>query len=334
MPSKSQHRFLIFGAGALGSAIGGLLQQAGHHVALLGRPGHLDVIARQGLRIDGLWGSHHVRGMQLVRHIDELIGTDWDFILLTVKTYDTESAIAACRRLAGPDTWLVSIQNGHGNVDSLSAAFGPDRVLGARIITGAEMEPGHVTITVHADALRLGPHHGEPELMPQAERLAGILRQAGVPTEATDRFLPYLWAKLMYNCALNPMGALLRMTYGELIAHPPMRRVMSDIFREAFAVCRAHGIPLFWDRPEEYEKVFDTELVPATAWHYPSMLRDLDQRGRTEIDSMNGAVVRLGELHGIPTPANAVLTAMVKGKEQQRRRELADRSPPDFKGGD
>src|SRR5207253_550386 len=143
----------------------------------------------------------------------------------------------------------------------------------------------------------------------------------GVPAEATDRYLAYLWAKLMYNCALNPMGALLRLTYGELVAHAATRRAMSTLFQEAFAVCRAHGIPLFWERPEDYEVVFDTQLVPPTASHYPSMLRDLDRRGRTEIDSMNGAVAALGELHGVATPGNSLLTAMVKRKEEQRRKE-------------
>lgn len=320
--SPAPQKFLIFGAGALGSAIGGLLRRAGHDVALLGRPAHLDVIQDHGLRIDGLWGTHHIRNFRLFCRAPDIHETDWDYILLTVKAYDTAAAIEACRPLVGPATRLVSIQNGHGNVETLSAAFGPQRVLGARVITGAELEPGHVTVTVHADALRLGPHHGEPEGMPAAERLAEIFRSAGVPAEATDQFLAYLWTKLIYNCALNPMGALLRLTYGELVAHRPSRQVMSLIFREAFAVCRAHGIPLFWDRPEAYEDVFDTRLVAPTAGHYPSMLRDLDQRGRTEIDSMNGAVVRLGEQHGLETPANAVLTAMIKRKEELRRQEL------------
>jgi 2-dehydropantoate 2-reductase len=316
-------RFLIFGAGALGSAIGGLLRQAGHEVGLLGRAGHLEAIRQSGLRIDGLWGSHRVAGLGLFTSPEQVPAGDWDFILLTVKTYDTAAAVAACRRLAGPRTCLVSIQNGHGNVDALEDAFGPGRVLGARVITGAELEPGHVTVTVHADALRLGPHHGEPERMPLARRLAGILRQAGVPAEPTDQFLAYLWTKLIYNCALNPMGALLRLTYGELAEHPPTRQVMSTIIREAFAVCHANAIPLFHERPEDYEQLFDRQLVPATASHYPSMLRDLDRRGRTEIDSMNGAVVRLGQARNVPAPANALLTAMIQRMEQKRRRELA-----------
>lgn len=311
----------------MGSAIGGLLGQAGHEVALLGRGEHLRAIRDHGLRIDGLWGEHHIHGLRLFERAEEITANDWNVILLTVKTYDTAAAIAACRSLVGPCTWLVSIQNGHGNVEALSMAFGPERVLGARIITGAEMQPGHVTVTVHADALRLGPHHGETELMPDADRLAQALDAAGVPARATDQYLAYLWAKLMYNCALNPLGALLRLTYGELAAHPPTRQAMSAIIREAFAVCQAHGIPLFWTNPEDYEQVFDNGMVPATAHHYPSMLRDLDRRGRTEIDSMNGAVARLGQQHGRATPTNALLTAMIKLKEQQRQRELTRSQP-------
>lgn len=316
-------RFLVFGAGALGSAVGGLLANARHEVALLGRPLHLDAIGERGLRLDGCWGEHHVSApMRLYHSADVISAGEWDAILITVKTYDTAAAIHACRRLAGPRTALVSIQNGYSNVEALCAAFGPERSLGARVLTGAEIEPGHVTITCSGDALRLGPLHGEAAYMPLAERLAEALRQAGVPTEPTTQFQEYLWSKLIYNCALNPMGALLRRTYGELAADGPTRHCMSAIFREAFAVCQAHGIPLFWSRAEDYEPYFDEKLVPPTAGHYPSMLRDLDRRGRTEIDSMNGAVVRLGSEHGIPTPVNALLTAMIKLKERQRRAEL------------
>lgn len=309
-------KFLVFGAGSLGSAIGGLLQQAGHDVTLLGRPAHLDAIAAGGLRLDGLWGTHHIHGLRLASLEEQLDGDDWDVILITVKTYDTAAAVEACRRLVGPQTVVVSIQNGHGNVDLMAAVFGPERVLGARVITGAELEPGHVTITGHADALRIGPHHGEPEQMPTARRIAAALKEAGVPAEPTDQFLAYLWAKLIYNCALNPLGALLRKRYGELVAHAPTRRVMSTIIAEAFAVCQAHGIPLFHQQPAEYEKIFDGQMVPATASHYPSMMRDLDRRGRSEIDSMNGAVVRLAAEHGLKVPANELLTAMIKLREQ------------------
>ncbi|MGE3808072.1 MAG: ketopantoate reductase family protein [Gemmataceae bacterium] len=306
-------KILIYGAGALGSAIGGLLHQAGHEVGLLGRAAHLEAIRANGLRLTGLWGAHHIHGCgRLFTSVDDVPAGEWELILLTVKTYDTAAAIAGCRKLVGPRTKLVSIQNGHGNVEQLREAFGVERVFGARVITGAELEPGQVKITVHADHLRLGPHRGEAELMPEAERIARVLNESGVPAAATDRFLSYLWSKLLFNCALNAMGALLRKTYGELWDHPPSRRAMSDIFREAFAVCHAHKIPLFWERPEDYEVVFDNELVPATRNHYPSMLRDLEQRGRTEIDSMNGAVVRLGEEHGLPTPANRILTAMIE----------------------
>lgn len=312
-------RILIFGAGSLGSAIGGLLHQAKHDIALLGRARHLDAIRSGGLRIEGLWGEHHVTGMQeLFTRVEELPAAGWDLILITVKTYDTAQAIEDCRRLVGPTTRIVSIQNGHGNVEMLRDAFGVERAFAARVITGAEMEPGKTRITVHADSLRLGPGRGEPDLMPEAERIARTLNEAGVPAQATDRFLSFLWSKLIFNCALNPLGALLRVTYGAVYDHAPSRRAMSDIIRECFAACAANGIPLFWERPEDYEQVFDNELVPATRNHFPSMLGDLENRGRTEIDSMNGAVVRLGEAHGLDTPVNRVLTAMIKCREATR----------------
>lgn len=316
-------RILVFGAGAVGSVLGGLLARAGHSVTLLGRAGHLEAIREHGLTIEGIWGDHRVTGMETVSSPAALAGHSFDLVLLTVKSYDTHDAIDALRRIDHPGLVLVSVQNGYGNTQALEAAFGQGRVFGARIITGVEfVEPGKVHVTVSADDIRLGPPAGELAMMAQARELATIMQEAEIPVSATDRYREFLWAKILYNCALNPLGALLHASYGQLTEDPGTRQLIDRIIDESFTTARAAAIPLFWERLDEYRRHFFDELIPPTAKHYPSMLRDLERRGRTEIDSLNGAVVRLAVASGLEVPVNQTLTSMIKLREQTRRAEL------------
>jgi 2-dehydropantoate 2-reductase len=316
-------RILVFGAGAVGSVLGGLLARSGHQVTLLGRPEHMQAVRQRGLTIEGLWGAHHVTGIATADSPGQIRARTVDLVLLTVKAYDTPAAIAAIRALELTDATVVSIQNGYGNTQALEAALGRGRVFGARIITGVELpEPGRVTVTVSADSIRLGPPLGQAELMPRARELAAVFQQAGVPVSATEQYREYLWSKILYNCALNPLGALLRATYGQLTADPGTRELIDLILDEAFAVTQRAGIPLFWDRADRYRHHFYEELIPPTAKHYPSMLRDLERRGRTEIAALNGAVVELARPYALPVPVNQTLTSLIRLREVTRRAEL------------
>jgi 2-dehydropantoate 2-reductase len=316
-------RILVFGAGAVGSALGGLLAQSGHDVTLLGRPDHMQAIRERGLRIEGIWGEHHIERVGCIESATELTGRAFDVIVLTVKSYDTSAAIEVLGRLSESNALILSVQNGFGNTQALERAFGNGRVLGARIITGVELPaPGRVVVTVSADDIRLGPPAGEAEMMEAALRIVQVFRDSGIPTAGTDRYREFLWAKILYNCALNPLGALLRATYGELASDQGTRQLIDRIIEEAFSVARSHNIALFWRDPEEYRSHFYAELIPPTAQHYPSMLRDLEKRGRTEIDALNGAVLKLADEAGIAAPVNQTLTHMIKLREQTRRAEL------------
>jgi 2-dehydropantoate 2-reductase len=320
---SSAMRILVCGAGAVGSVLGGLLARSGHRVALLGRPRHMAAVRRHGLSIEGIWGSHHVAGIEAASTSTELADRNFDVVLVTVKSYDTPAAIELIRQLDCGAGTILSVQNGHGNTQALEAAFGRGRVLGARIITGVELpEPGQVTVTVSADDIRLGPPDGEADLMPLARELAGAFQAAGIPTSPTDRYREFLWAKILYNCSLNPLGALLRATYGQLAEDPGTRPLIDQIIAEAFAAARGAGIPLFWDAAADFRRHFYDELIPPTARHYPSMLRDLERRGRTEIDALNGAVVQLARQHDQQAPVNEMLTALIKLREQTRQVEL------------
>lgn len=312
-------RVLVAGAGALGSVFGGFLRRAGLDVTLFGRAAHLDAIARDGLTIDGIWGTHRVGGFAVCTDAAALRGR-FDAILLTVKSYDTAAVAHAVAPHLADTGFAISLQNGLGNVEALEAAVGAQRTLGARVIFGAIVAaPGHARVTVFADptavgALAPGDH---PNRDAAAGRWAAIIDGAGMPAVATDRLAALLWAKVFYNAALNPLGALLRAHYGALPEHPESRALMDRIIDEAFAVARAENVALAWAGAAEYRQEFYGRLVPATYDHRSSMLQDLERGRRTEIDAINGAVWRRGVARGINTPVNETLTRLVHAVEAQ-----------------
>ena len=320
MTRVASERILVAGAGALGSVIGGLLAVAGLDVTLLGRRPHLDAARAGGLVVDGLFGTHRVlRGLTHASEPRELADR-YAAIFLTVKAYDTATMAAAVARHLDPDGFLVSLQNGLGNVEAAGRAVGPARVLGARVIFGAELvAPGHARVTVFADPVLIGsPDPSDGRRTAAAARWATTLAAAGVPAEPTDEILAALWAKVFYNAALNPLGALLGVHYGALPESPDSRALMDEVIDEAFAVARAEAVPLPWATAAAYREEFYGRLVPATYDHRSSMLQDLERGRRTEIDAINGAVWRRGVAHGIKTPVNETLTRLIHSVEGRR----------------
>jgi len=306
-------RILIAGAGALGSVFGGFLRRAGDQVTLLGRAAHLETIARDGLRIDGLWGAHHVTGFTCVSDAAALRGP-FDAILLPVKSPDTEAVARAVTPHLAADGVVLSLQNGLGNVETIEAIAGAPRTLGARVIFGAALSaPGHAVVTVFADPTAIGsldpPAH--PQREAAARAWAARLDAAGVPAVYTDRLSALLWGKVFYSAALNPLGALLRVHYGALPERPTTRAIMDAVLDEAFAVAAADGAGLPWSNADAYRDEFYGRLVPSTYDHRSSMLQDLARGRRTEIDAISGEIVRRGRAHGVATPVNEALTWLI-----------------------
>lgn len=319
---------LIAGAGAIGSVTGAMLRLAGHEIAMLGRETHLEEIARNGLRMSGLFGQHLVKGFSLTSDPSRLNGP-FGLILLTVKSYDTKSMADRIAHLLAPGGVIVSMQNGIGNLDILIDRFGTERVLGARVIFGAEIiSSGAVDVTVFAEPIAIGPapaihrEHGA-SLFNRAREIAAILTKAGIPTNPCEDVTPFLWTKLFYNAALNPLGALLRLNYGALAADPDLRAIMNEVIEEAFAVASRLGVALPFRTAEEYRAVFYSKLVPSTFNHRPTMLYDLERRGRTDIGEMNGKVVELADSVGLRADTNRMLTHLVRARERMFKQEEA-----------
>jgi 2-dehydropantoate 2-reductase len=305
---------LVAGAGAIGAVFGGLLARA-HDVVYLGRPDFVDAARADGLRIDGLFGDHRTRKAVACGDASALRG-EFPTVLLTVKSYDTETMVRAIAPRLGPDGVLVCLQNGLGNVERAAAILGDRRVLGARVIFGAErVGVAHVRVTVNAAPVLVGsPDPGDATRQAIAADCAARFAAAGIPSEPTTNLLGELWAKVFYNAALNPLGALLGVPYGHLAADADARAIMDCVIDEAFAVARAAAVRLPWPDAEAYRTLFYDTLVPATAAHRSSMLQDLERGRPTEIDAINGYVVARGAELGVDVPANTMLTHLIRAR--------------------
>lgn len=315
-------RIVVAGAGAVGSVVGGLLARAGHDVLLVGRDPHMAAIAQRGLRISGLFGEHVVRprtatSLEGAGATED--GASADFVLVTVKAHGTAEVARALAGWGRSSAKVVAMQNGLGNLETLAAALGEERVLGARVIFGARLpEPGHAHVTVCAQPVAVGPVRADRVLAAAAETLASALAAAGVPCEAVETVLPLLWEKVLYNCGLNPLGALHGLSYGEVAASPELRPLLDAAIDEGFEVARRSGVALRWPDARSFREYFHRTLLPPTAAHRSSMHQDLEAGRRTEIDAIGGAIVRIGARVGWPTPVNARLVAQVHAAERRR----------------
>jgi 2-dehydropantoate 2-reductase len=313
---------LVFGSGAVGLGIASCLARSGVQVHLLARPGTAAALREKGLLRTGIFGEHLVAPGELGVHtgLSTVPAAGLDYVLVATKSFDTEAAALA---LSGHDasrgaTRYVLLQNGWGNVEVFSAHLPPERVFAARVITGfTRTAPNEVRVTVHAEDIHLGSFQAgrERELAALASAIAG----GGIPCSVTPSIARDLWAKMLYNCALNSLGAVFEATYGELAARPESRRIMDVLVAEVFGVMSASGHATHWPTAEEYLRVFYGTLVPRTAAHESSTLQDIRAGKRTEIEALNGAVVRLAEPRGLPVPANRLLLDMVRFKERRNR---------------
>jgi len=308
-------RVLILGAGAIGSVLGGFLAKAGYDVTLLGRAWHVDVIKREGLRITGLWGTHHIRTLSTATDPETAAARGpFEWVLVCVKAHQTAGILPVLSTVLGPSTLVCALQNGLGNYETLIQAVSPARVALGRVIFGVEIEPGHVHVTVCADDVLIGaPDARFPSA--DAVALAQQLNASGVPARPTTSIMTAVWAKVLYNCALNGLSTLLEVPYGDLLKHPVTPSIIRAIIEEAYHVANAQRIALEPSTAAAYTELLFTTLIPATASHYSSMLQDVRRGKATEIEALNGALVRRGAHAGVATPMNALLTRLVHAKE-------------------
>jgi 2-dehydropantoate 2-reductase len=236
-----------------------------------------------------------------------------DFGIVATKCMHTDAAVGATAH-AFAGGCVASVQNGVGNEEAIAAHVG--RVIrGTTFPAGRIVEPGHVQWEVKGDTT-LGPFEPRPAPMEEIERLADACTRAGMPAKAVADARGPQWRKVIFNAATNPLGALTGLTHGRVCELPPLRELVTGLVDEGKAVAVAQGIELDAD-PEE---LIDHAARPDVAYdHKASMLQDVEARRETEVDYLNGGIVRFGREHGVPTPLNAAVWALVKGLEASWR---------------
>ncbi|MFC5303021.1 ketopantoate reductase family protein [Azospira restricta] len=289
-------KIAIMGAGAVGCYYGGMLARAGHEVVLIGRQGHVDAIRRHGLLLDTRSFREHVA---VAADTDAAAVRGAEIILCCVKSTDTQQAARAMAPHLAADARVLSLQNGVDNAERLQAEL-PQRVAPAVVYVASEMAgPGHVR------------HHGRGELVVGPATLTDEqTRQfvaAGIPIVVSDNVAGALWAKLVLNCAWNALSAITQTPYGKLWQSAEVQAVMRDAVAECLAVAAAEGVTLPDDAWTAIVRIAET--MPG---QLSSTAQDLARQKCSEIDHLNGYVVRRGEAHGIATPVNRTLHALVK----------------------
>ena len=314
-------KILVIGTGAVGCAIAIAAAEAGMDTAVLARSATAEYIRKNGLKRIGIFGDLNVSPDKITVYEDyDQIPSGFDYIAVASKTMANKSVadeLAKHGNIAGNEGRIVLFQNGWGNDEPYLVHFPVSQVFNARVITGFERtEPGITKVTVHTAPILLGSLHGEPAEC--LEPLARAINDSGIPSETSDQLEEALWAKMLYNTTLNPLGAILNMSYGELASSEHLVSIMNALIRETFAVIDAAGYRTFWKTPEEYTDVFYGKLVPDTVAHRASTLQDIEKRQKTEIDTLNGCVQKLGRKFGVKTPTHDMIVEMIKGIEDLR----------------
>jgi 2-dehydropantoate 2-reductase len=306
-------KVLIFGAGSMGSIFGGFLSSE-NDVSLIGRKNHVDSINEKGLLVTGIWGEHSFSKLRAFKSVEEVQEDSvFDLIMITTKAYDTEAAVKEIKPFVKGTSVVMSMQNGIGNEETISRAVGVKKTMGGMAIFGGKiLEPGHAEVTVFASDCLVGDLNGG--LSRRVEQIAESFSSAGIPTKASENIKRDKWMKAFYNIALNPLSAILRVPYGVLGERKESKDLMKSMLKEAFNVAASLDISLKFTW-EEYFKYLIEKQLPPTSAHRSSMLQDIERGKKTEIDYLNGAIVRLGQDRGIETPVNETITNIIRALE-------------------
>ena len=301
-------KIAVVGAGAMGSLFGALLAEAGNDVWLCDiRQDHVEAVNDRGLTIenDGLSRIVDIPAT----HDPSRLGPR-DLVIIFVKSTQTKAAAQTARALAGAGGAVMTLQNGMGNADSIAEHFPPERILAGTTAIGATLlGPGRIR---HAGVgpTVVGAWRPSAQGHQLARRMAGAFGRAGIETEVVDDVRGVIWNKLLINVGINAITALTGIKNGQLLELEMTRELSRVAVEEAMRVARAQGIPI---RPDAVDVVF--EVAEATAANRSSMGQDVDNERPTEIDAINGYIVRESKRLGLEAPVNFSLTALIETRQ-------------------
>jgi len=298
---------VMIGPGAMGSLFGGLLSRAGEELWLVGyRKEQVETICSVGLTLEEK-GKSQIIPMKATPDVTSVGKAD--LVIFFVKTYDTERAVSDSLVLEKEDTVFLTLQNGLGNEEAICKKIDRKKVMLGVTGHGATLlRPGHVR---HAGWGKTFVGELDHRITDRATRIAQMFCKAGIETEASPNIHDQVWGKLVVNAGINALTALTGFKNGQLLDYPETARLMERLVFEAAQVARRKGVHIEEDPIEKVRKAAE-----ATRENRSSMGQDFDHRRRTEIDAINGAVVREAQALGIPVPFNQAVTDLVKAIEK------------------
>jgi len=324
-------RALVYGGGAVGLGLASCLLKSEAKVDIVARENTVLSLQADGLLRTGIFGDFCARASTFgsFLSLDRVRGGACDYVLVCTKSFDSLEAakdLSAHQSLFDENTRIVLFQNGWGNAEAFCRFFDKERIYNARVITGfRRQKPNEVKVTVHAESIHIGSLFGES--LTAVADLCQSIDKGDIPCRPAEEIGKDIWAKMLYNCALNPLGAILAVPYGTLAEHEFTREIMNGIASEVFDVMAAAGYETHWSCVEDFLGIFYDKLVPDTAEHKSSTLQDIAAGKRTEIDALNGAVIKLAVESKIDVPYNSVVYNIVKFLEGKGSRDSSQKAP-------
>lgn len=308
---------LVIGAGGVGIGLATSVASQGANVSIYARGETARAIKENGIRRIGLFEHYEIKDVTVYESYGEIPRDSFDYIFIASKTTaneDIANNLNDNRDILKDTSRIIIFQNGFGNDEPYLKHFSKRQVFSARVITGFARPERHISeVTVYTEPILLGSLQGEdPKPL---EEIADLITSSGISCETTDEVDKYLWAKMLYNCALNPLGAILDKTYGELTENPYTLEVMDSIIDEIFEVIKASPYETLWENSKDYKDLFYSKLVPDTYNHYSSTHQDIQRKIRTEIDTLNGKVIQLGDKYNIDVSTNKLIYNLIKAIE-------------------
>jgi 2-dehydropantoate 2-reductase len=305
-------KIAVMGSGGVGGYYGGLLARAGQDVTLIARGAHLAALREEGLQVKSVHGDFTVAPIRATDAPAEVGPVD--LVLVCVKTPATEQAAEAIKPMVGPNTVVMSLQNGVDAAERIGAIVGMDRMIGGTTwISSAIGAPGVIRQFSQFRRIVLGELDGG--ITERVRAIADVLASAGATVEVADEVLKVLWTKFVFIASISGIGSLIRLEVGEYRAVPETRGLLAGLMREVEAVARASGIALDEDVVEEALALADT-MAPSIK---PSMQRDVEAGRRSELESMIGVIRRKGRELNVPTPAADMVYAALLPVELKAR---------------
>lgn len=293
---------VVMGAGAIGSLFGALLSKK-NNVTLIGRASHVNVIRKNGLKIEGKTRLN--TKISAEHSIDKLLFTP-DLLILTVKAYDTEEAMNQAKHIIGKDTIILSLQNGLGNIEKIQENVSNNNIIAGVTTHGALFNESGVIKHTGKGSTVLGELDGRAPK--KLKCIADLFNEACIETTITHNILKELWIKAIINSSINPLTTFFQCKNGYLLDNPILENIVEKICKESTLVANKEGMKL------SVEKMYDKtkQVIKDTAENYSSMLQSIRKGKKTEINSINGRIVDIGKKHGMEPLMNEMLIFSIK----------------------